>query len=376
MQKQINKITAVVLLFFIFGGFAFTVVIRKDRGKVRTDDMQLYSGDAVYMEESPGSTLNTRFTNGFAGRRSWIAIKSRIETELSESIVNGVYVDKSRLLDAEISDRPSAVENAASINSFAESCDGTVCFIAVPTSSGVYGDVLPEYLRSYPESQQISEFYDSLSSDIRKIDAYNILKMLNDNYIYYRNDTKWTSYGAYCVYRTAIQKLGFLPTPYDKYTIEHVTDSFRGDLYRKTLYSKAKADILDIYDYPSGAEVISCSGVDSYGNMTERKLFDKQQLSSDDMYSLYLGKKSPMYRIKTTVNNDRSLLVVTDDYGRCFIQFLIQHYSTIDVFVPEDADRGLERYADPADYEQTLFLFGIENMNNDDIFSKIKLKGA
>ena len=33
------------------------------------------------------------------------------------------------------------------------------------------------------------------------------------------------------------KKLGFSPTAYDKYTIDHVTDGFRGDLYNRSQYS-------------------------------------------------------------------------------------------------------------------------------------------
>lgn len=377
MQNIIKKITAVLVLIFI-SIFLFFTVWGNEKSDFN-DNIRNYDGSNTLryalIDGSFGRQLNDNMTYNFAGRKRWISMKSKMETEISESIVNGVYVDDSRLLDAEISKRTSAVQYSDIINKYAEKYDGTVYFIAVPTSSGVYGDILPEYLLNNPENQQISSFYDSLSSEIRKIDAYNILKMLNDNYIYFRNDTKWTSYGAYCVYRTAIQKLGFLPTPYDKYTIEHITDSFRGNLYSRTLYSEAKADILDVYEYSAGAEVISCSRTDNNGTTTKGKLYDKELLNSENMYEFYLGEPAPYISLNTSVNNDKKLLVITDSYGECFVPFLTQHYSGIDIVFPEHSEKSISSYTDLDGYDQTLFLFGIENMSNEEIFSKINERG-
>lgn len=315
--------------------------------------------------------LNEYITDHFAGRSGWIAAKTAMETQLSEGIVNGVFISDDRLLDAELSSRTPAAVNADIFNDYAERYSGTVYFAAIPSSSGVYGDALPEHTVTRSENQQITALYDLLSGDIRKIDAYNILKMLNDNYIYYRSDTKWTCYGAYCVYRTVIQKLGFLPTPYDKYSIAHVTDSFRGNLFSRTLSEKPKADILDIYEYPEGAEIISCNCIDREGNIKESSLYDFSRLDSSYMYSMYMGDDAPVVKITTSVNNDRKLLVIKDSYADCFIPFLIQHYSEITVVSPDTLSGSLTDYLDPDSYGQTLFLFGIENLGDRTALEKI-----
>jgi hypothetical protein len=215
---------------------------------------------------------------------------------------------------------------------------------------------------------QINELYGDLRENIREIDAYNILKMLNENYIYYRSDTKWTSYGAYCVYRTVIQKLGFSPTAYDKYTIDHVADDFSGNLYARTFYSDVKPDIIDIYRYPDGAEILSCTGYDNGMKSFSGELYDKSLLDSDDMYDMYLGEKRPLVRIRTTVNNERKLLVIKDSFADCFVPFLTQHYSEIDVIAPEYMKGSVKDFVDLADYEQILFLFGIDSMDDENLF--------
>ena len=317
--------------------------------------------------------LDSYVTDHFIGRSKWIYVSDRMQEELSENIVNGVYVSSERLLDTTVSeqDKKTFSDNISVINSFAKTYDGTAYIVAVPSSAGVYGDSLPSHVISRSDSQKINELYDQLSSNVRRIDAYNILKMMKDNYIFYRNDTKWTSYGAYCVYKTVIQKLGFLPTPYDKYIISHVTDNFRGDLYNRTLSDTPKADIIDIYSYPDGAEVISCEMFFNDGSVSKGDIYDMSRLSSSDMYSMYLGEDVPVLKIKTSNQNDKKLLVIKDSYGDCFVPFLIQHYSEIIAVSPDQLDIPLADIIDINDYSQTLFLFGINNMDEKMSLEKI-----
>lgn len=366
MKKKIMNIFIAVMVLLFTASFLIVTLFRKTGSKSYQENRTLtplpeisFSSlfDGSYVKE-----LGSCFSDYFAGRSYWTEAKATIDSRLCESIVNDVYVAEDMLL-AVPDENIGALEDAAGkVNSFNESYDGAVYFVTVPSSSGVYSELLPEYFGGDTEKQQIDELYSQLSTDIRKIDAYNILKMLNENYIYYRNDSRWTSYGAYCVYRTVIQKLGFLPSAYDKYTIEHVSASFRGNLYNKTLYTDTKPDMLDIYTIDGGAEIVSCTGVCSDGTIVEKSLYDKSFIETNDMYSLYLGECVPVMHIETDVNNDRKLLVIKDSYADCFIPFLTEHYSEITVVAPECLEENLSELVDVNEYEQTLFLFGIESL--------------
>ncbi len=366
MNKLIKKVTAVTVLFFM------GILI-----------LLMFFCKSTSSEEFPKITLSSIYDGSFindieeyfaqhSGLRSeMMAMDSKIRSTLGEKLVNGVYIDDERFLDAEMSDREIQLDAAEQLNEFTKSYDGTVYLAAIPTSSGVYGENLPPYLLEYPESQQISQLYEMLSGDIRKIDAYNILKMLNDNYIYFRTDTKWTSYGAYCVYRTVIQKLGFLPAPYDKYTIRHVTDEFRGNLYEKTMYPDSDTDLLDIYEYHDGAKALSCTAYYNNGNSKKIEMYNMDKLDSAYQYDMYLGSNAPVIEIESSVGNMKKLLVIKDSYADCFIPFLLQHYSVITVVSPEYMDKSLGQYVDLSEYEQVMVLFGIENIGNEKLFTNI-----
>ncbi len=371
ISRLSDRITAVIMIVFIFSFLILTVLEKKDDYSL-SENRSLASMPRPSKESlsngSYGRELEAYMADHFAYRDKWVSTKARIESDMCEKIVNGVYVGDDRLLDADISERNISEENISAINKFRENYSGTVYFTAVPTSSGVYGDVLPEYLLSNPEKNQIDSLYNAIDDSIRKIDTYNILKMLNDSYIYYRNDTKLTSYGAYYVYRTVIQKLGFLPSAYDKYTIKHITSDFKGNLYSRCLYNGTKPDIIDVYSYSGGAEITSCTAYKNNGMSYRKTLNDADFLLSGNMYRMYLGEEEPFIRIKTSVNNEKKLLLIKDSYADCFIQFLIQHYSEIAVISPEYMEKNISYFIDPNNYEQTLFLFGIDSMDNDKLF--------
>ena len=63
--------------------------------------------------------------------------------------------------------------------------------------------------------------------------------------------------------------------------------------------------------------------------------------------------------------------MIKDDYADCFIPFLTQHYSEIDVLSPELLDGSASDFVDFDKYEQTLFLFGIENLSDSSIFASL-----
>ena len=369
-----GRISAIIVIIAVSAGLICTVSGKKEDFSLnenrKLSSFPKFSFSAL-KNGIYGKQLNEYITDHFFMREKWVSAQAYIKSGMGEKIINGIYVDNDRLLDAEISSRCVSEKNIKAVNEFFENYAGTVYLTAVPTSSGVYGDILPEYLLTNPEKNQINVLYDKLKDGIRKIDSYNILRMLNDNYIYYRNDTKLTSYGAYYVYRTIIQKLGFQPSSYDKYTINHITSDFRGNLYSRCLYNGTKSDILDIYDYSGGAEVTGCTAYSNNGMTYRKSLNDETFLESGDMYKMYLGSEEPFIRIKTSVNNEKKLLLIKDRYADCFIQFLIQHYNEIAIISPENMEKPISSFINPDNYEQTLFLFGIDSMDNENLFDLI-----
>lgn len=353
-MKLTEKITAVMVMTFIMvisSAVIFSGGLAEDISGIGKKD--IFSGSA-------GDKLTESVADNLPFVKQWRSFGAETGSKTGEPVVNDVYISEERLLDVSERSLSSAVNFAEAVNSFDKSYSGTLYFAAIPTSTGIYGDNLPSYLSSVTEKQLTDRLYDEIDGNIRKIDAYTILKMLSENYICCRSDTKWTSYGAYCVYRTVIQKLGFIPISYDKYTIRHVTDNYHGNLYSRTGYMESKADILDIYEYNDGTEIIECVGTDFDGVIRDINLYDIDAVESGNPYNLYLGEPMAFIKIRTTVNNEKSLLVIGDETADCFIPFLTKHYSEIAFISADRCGENIKEYVDTDLYEQAVFLVGLD----------------
>ncbi len=295
---------------------------------------------------------------------SLFRLKTQTDLFIGEKMIRNVYITDDMLLEKPASEQGSDVMQSADVlNAFYQKYRIPAYFVLVPSASEIYESSLPANAVTENQKARIQQIYGSVQTGIRCVDAYNVLSSLKDEYIYYRTDTRWTSFGAYSVYQSAIRKMGLTAVPYNRYVISHMSTEFRGDLYERTLYDGIKADVLDSYTYESGAAVTQVTAHYADGSTEDRgtQLYDPSRLQSGDMYEFYLGRPCAMLEIRTDLQNDRRLLVYKDDFADCMIPFLLQHYSEICVVDLEQSAGISERLADPTEFTQVLFLCSMEN---------------
>ena len=290
-------------------------------------------------------------------------VKSQADLLLGEKRIQDVYVTDEMLLEKQTADNTLTPEDlAAPVSDFYEKTQIPTFLILVPSASEIYRTLLPANAVSDEQTSRIQEVYDAAVNGVHCIDACNVLKSQKDNYIYYRTDTHWTSYGAYYVYQSAIQKMGFTAIPYDRYVISHLSTDFRGDLYERTLYENVRSDVLDCYSYEGGAHITEVTAWYPDGSSGSRgnSIYSESALLSEDMYRFYLGAPCEQLVIKTNLDNGKKLLLYQDDFGDCMITFLLQHYSEIHIVNLNMAESGNVQI-DPSEYTQALFLCSMEN---------------
>ncbi len=289
-------------------------------------------------------------------------MKTRTELFIGERMVQGVYVTDDRLLEKTPDLTPPETKTAQILGDFYENYRIPTYLLIVPSAMEIYENRLPRNALHTDQEAAIRAVYAAAGTDIRCIDACNALSAASDGYIFYRTDSRWTSYGAYCVYQAAMRKMGFMAIPYKNYVISHLSTEFRGDLYERTLYDGVKADVLDLYSYESSVSVESVTARYSDGTLEDRgsQLSDLTYLDGEDMYRFYLGTPCETLTIRTNLDNDKRLLLYKDELADCFIPFLLQHYSEICVVNLEQTGLDFTAAADPETYTQVLFLTGME----------------
>ena len=77
-------------------------------------------------------------------------------------------------------------------------------FMLAPNAQEIYSDTLPANCGAADQKLFIKNCYDSLPS-ITGIDVYSGLLAAKNEYIYYRTDHHWTSYGAYIGYKSGYE---------------------------------------------------------------------------------------------------------------------------------------------------------------------------
>ena len=324
----------------------------------------------------PLPTLQTAFNGEWAGRvegyltehigfhDELFRVKSRADLLLGEKMIQGVYVTDDMLLEKLVTEEvPDAAESAAPVNDFYAKTGVPSYLILVPSASEVYKTTLPANAVNADQKNRIQAIYAETAAGVRCVDAYNVLSSRKNNYIYYRTDPHWTSYGCYCVYQAAIQKMGVSAVPYENYVISHLSTEYRGELYARTLYEGVKADVLDRYRNEDGVQITRVTAYYGDGSIEDRgkTFYDEAALGTEDMYRYYLGTPCEKLVVQTNLDNGRKLLLYKDDFADCMIPFLAEHYSEICVV---DLNRMRSAYlsaADPAEYTQALFLCSMES---------------
>ena len=327
------------------------------------------------MDKSFMNGFETYISDHFINRLGWIETKTGIELALGKKELNGIYIADERLMEKLPTIDYSAIDKSVdAINKFSENNSSVpvYCLLA-PTSAGIYMDELPKNAPQEDQKALIDYVYGNLNDNITTIDVYNILYTMKDEYIYYRNDHHWTSLGAYYAYNATIQKLGFSPIVYDKYDIEHASDSFKGTFYSTSLYDKVKADTIDIYRYDEGANVTDYIVNDGKSETEYDSIYFRDYLTQKDKYSTYLGPNQPLVTIKTDVHNDKKLLVIKDSYAHCFAPFLTQHYSEITLIDLRYIGVSAEDVVNISNYSQVLVLYNASTFSTDDNVKKLSV---
>lgn len=372
-QKIISAIMFLVILFAV--PIANAIIKKQSFSEIENRNLAIFPDISLktIADKSFMNDAEEYISDHFIGRTLWVKGKVTSEILMGKNEINGVYIQNGMMITKpQESDYEKADKAIEAINTFADNVSSNVYVMFVPTATGIYENELPDSGVSATQKQFLEYLYDSFDDNVYTIDVYNTLYAARDEYIYYRNDHHWTEYGAYCAYKTAIQRLGFSPVTYNKFHIEHASNSFKGSLYSKTLYDGIQADTIDLYHAQGGAEVTEVEINNGLEISYADDLYFRDYLDKKDKYLVYLGENQPYINIKTDVKNDKKILVIKDSYANSFIPFLAQHYSEITVLDLRYIRTSYSSIVDIENYSQTLILYNLSSIAEDETLKILK----
>ena len=148
----------------------------------------------------------------FPLRNQWISIKSLNEYLLGKIENNGIIYGENKWLFEKFTslNKVKLSNNINAINQFSKKYDKSVSVMIVPNSYEIYNEDLPRGLYQIEQEKIIKDLYSNLiySNNINLLDKF---KNEKNNYIYYKTDHHWTTYGAYLAYCSFIESIGMKP---------------------------------------------------------------------------------------------------------------------------------------------------------------------
>jgi hypothetical protein len=217
----------------------------------------------------------------------------------------------------------------------------------VPTGSSFVFVKEYDYLRN-KEFANIDDTYSYAEPGVITVKAKEALVQHQDEYIYFASDHHWTGLGAYYAYTAYCQAAGLKPTPLSKMT-KKVKKNFLGTLYNLTKDESIKnnKDSVEYFIPPV---------------TTETQIF-AEYAAGGNSYGVFLGGDIPHMKIKTSVKNGRSVLLIKNSFGNPFATFLVNNYETVHVVDYRYFNKGLLNLIKNEGIDDVIFFHNVFSAN-------------
>lgn len=381
MKEKIHKIVLVSVFFLILLAIpilTFVNLPEEERPFSENENRYLSAFPEItfetYLDKSAMTGFEEWFADRFFGRENWIKLKNGTERFIGKTEVNGIFTEDDRMMQVwEGFDSDFIDKNLDAINFFADKhSDVPVYFMLAPTSQEIYSGLLPDCTPIGSQNELNSYCRERL--ECKFIDIFPTMKAHSNEYIYYRTDHHWTSYGAYIAYTEASKQLGFQATPLSSFDIEHASTDFRGTLYSKTLDDGVTPDIIDYYHFNGENNGLKLTINDGMEVKEYDSLYFREYLDVKDKYSSFMGTNSPMMTITSEGNpNGQSILIFKDSYAHSFIPFLTNHYSKITILDMRYINAGYSTLVDVSEYDSVLVLYNAITFSEDSNIRKLRM---
>ncbi|MBR1739593.1 MAG: hypothetical protein IJ737_04800 [Ruminococcus sp.] len=365
-MKRFSDAITVSAFFTIIVMFAVSCIFFQNRLPFRK---------ALSDNEELPETLTAYTHDNFPLGENWRSLYANLSLMTGRRDISGVYISKDRLIKLPEGKKDNTEENVAFINEFASSGDTPVYLMLAPTAAGIYSAELPVYLSGSSQREKINGIYMELDESITSIDAYYSIYSARDEYVFYRTENLWTSFGAYYAYCDSVRTLGFEPWTMENYDQEYVLSGFTGSLFERVPLGRIEQDRINIFRSKYQSPVTSVVFTDGDEERTSSSVYFRSALKSDRKTDVYiLGDRYERTDIITSRTDAPSLLVIKGSYANTLMPFYTSHYSRITMIDPEKlkaSGRSIYDELDPSDYDQILIMFDIESFCSSNSFGSL-----
>ena len=361
MKKIYKKIIAILFLTSLWIVF-LSIFLTKDNEYSENENRYLTTKPDISMEEVASGkfmvTFETYLNDQFPLRDKWIALKTDIQQLFGKTDINGTYLGSDGYLFEKWTENDFQQENLQknieSVKNFAQANNdikGTI--LIVPTASLPLQDKLPKNAPVFNQNKAFDMIYLNLGKNCEWIDMRPVLEAHKNEYIYYKTDHHWTTFGAYLGYAEWQHQHGNNVQLSD-YNITLAANNFKGSLYSKVLNRDSALDEIYLYDK---IQKPTYEVHYNFGKTQTDSVYELNRLYEKDKYQVFLNGNHPELTISTNVNNNKHLLLFKDSFANAFIPFLLSDYETIHIIDLRYFKGDLNDYISHNNITEYLFLY-------------------
>lgn len=303
---------------------------------------------------SYGKSFNAWFDDQFPGRNVLFHVNYLLRKWCGQREINDVFLGRHALLanpDAVRGDTLKA--NGRAIDNFSRSTDMACYLLIAPGAASIQTEKLPKDAPVQDINPSLDELYASMPN-VSVVDIREMMKEHASEYIYYRTDHHWTTYGA----GLAAQQLlaaGNIGIDLNTFDQMAVSGDFEGTLAAKT-GSIGLEDVVSIAVSQNNPEYV----VTWADGTKTASIYNKDALSQRDEYQLFLGQNQSMIRIDTANETERTLLLFKDSYANSMVQYLLPYYRSITIIDPRYYSDDLDLVLSSGEYTDAAFVYSYD----------------
>lgn len=314
----------------------------------------LFDGD--YMQD-----FESYVNDQFAGRDTWITIKSRAEEVLLKTENNGiVYGKDGRLFEKYTSyNAGQLAKNLGFLGEFAAGQEN-VTFSVVPSGYMLMEDQLPAGLTMVDQLPVLNGMAAAVPS-ADWIDTYAVLDESGDGDLFYRTDHHWRAKGAYLFYKAFCESKGLVPVDEASLPVREV-EGFYGTYFSKCKKAGTEPDVLAFYDIP--VESVTVDGEEKDG------WYDEAALGTRDKYGALMYGNGGLTILKNG-DGDRKLLLVKDSYSNALAPLFLENYGQVYMVDLRSFPVGMQELCETENFTDIIVLYSFSNICSDTNFYRL-----
>lgn len=364
MNKKLESI--IISLSFILTLFIFMIcnIISKDNEISYAERRKLLQLPKLKIEKLLNGEyfedIEEYLLDQFVFRDEFRKIKSFINLNVfNQKDNNDIYTVDGGIYKLEYPLNEKSIYNAANIYNKISS--------TYFKNSNIYYTIVPDKNYFVDEGYLTLDYdklIDIMKANTKNMDYIDIIKNLKIS-SYYKTDLHWNQENILDVADTILSDMGN-----DKKSSDYDVNSFYP--FYGSYYGQSASNINpDTLNYLSN-EIINQAKVYDFETKKYIKVYEDENFNNIDSYDVFLGGPKSLLQIENLNNKStKELYVFRDSFGSSLIPLLINEYSKIVVIdLRYISSSELEKYIDPKDGSDVLFMYNTLILNSSDIISK------